>query len=189
MVLLEGEESSNWVELYNRGIETVDMSNWFFTKGIGYTFPLDTTMEPGEYLVVADDAAWLSNRFPEAHIIGDFNGNLSNGGEDLVLSDQRGNPADTIRYYDDGTWPEYADGGGCSLELIEPWANNNRAEAWAASNELGRSSWQNYVYRTVATSSPVGQDYLYSEFVMGLLDQGEILIDDIEVIEDPDGSC
>jgi hypothetical protein len=187
MVLLEGEESSIWVELYNRGIETVDMSSWSFTKGIGYTFPLDTTMEPGEYLVVADDAAWLSNRFPDAHIIGDFNGNLSNGGEDLVLSDQHGNPADTIHYYDDGTWPEYADGGGCSLELIEPWANNNRAEAWAASNELGRSSWQNYVYRTVATSSPVGQDYLYSEFVMGLLDQGEILIDDIEVIEDPDG--
>jgi hypothetical protein len=187
MVLLEGEESNNWVELYNRGIETVDMSSWSFTKGIGYTFPLDTTMEPGEYLVVADDAAWLSNRFPDAHIIGDFNGNLSNGGEDLVLSDQHGNPADTIHYYDDGTWPEYADGGGCSLELIEPWANNNRAEAWAASNELGRSSWQNYVYRTVATSSPVGQDYLYSEFVMGLLDQGEILIDDIEVIEDPDG--
>nr|MBC8470099.1 lamin tail domain-containing protein [Planctomycetota bacterium] len=187
MVLPEGDESNSWVELYNRGMETVDMSNWSFTKGIGYDFPLDTTMEPGEYLVVAKDAAWLSNRFPDKHIIGDFTGNLSNGGEDLVLSDQHGNPADTIRYYDDGTWPEYADGGGCSLELIEPWSNNNRAEAWAASNELGRSSWQNYVYRTVATSSPVGQDYLYSEFVMGLLDQGEILIDDIEVIEDPDG--
>ncbi len=189
MVLLEGEESNSWIELYNRGMETVDMSNWSFTKGIGYNFPIDTTMEPGEYLVVADDAAWLSNRFPDTYIIGDFNGNLSNGGEDLVLSDQHGNPADTIRYYDDGTWPEYADGGGCSLELIEPWANNNRAEVWAASNELGRSSWQNYVYRTVATSSPVGQDYLYSEFVMGLLDQGEILIDDIEVIEDPDGAA
>ncbi|MCP4610845.1 MAG: hypothetical protein GY845_19220 [Planctomycetes bacterium] len=187
MVLREGEESSSWIELYNRGIETVDMSNWSFTKGIGYNFPIDTTMEPGEFLVVADDAAWLSNRFPDAHIIGDFNGNLSNGGEDLVLSDQHGNPVDAICYYDDGTWPEYADGGGCSLELIEPWANNNRAEAWAASNELGRSSWQNYIYRTVAKSSPVGQDNLYSEFVMGLLDQGEILIDDIEVVEDPDG--
>ena len=187
--LSEGEESANWIELYNRSIETVDLSGWSFTDGIDFTFPQGTTMESGEYLVVADDAAWLSNRFPDAHIVGDFNGNLSNGGENLVLSDQHGNPADTVRYYDDGTWPEYADGGGCSLELIEPWANNNRAEVWAASNELGRSSWQNYVYRTVAKSSPVGQDSLYSEFVMGLLDQGEILIDDIEVIEDPDGAA
>jgi hypothetical protein len=187
MVLPKGGESTSWVELYNRGMETVDMSNWSFTKGIGYIFPLDTKMEPGEYLVLADDAVSLSNRFPDARIIGDFNGNLSNEGEELVLSDQNGNPVDTIRYYDDGTWPEYADGGGCSLELIEPSANNNRAEVWAASNELGRSAWQNYVYRTVAKSSPVGQDDLYSEFVMGLLDQGEILIDDIEVIEDPDG--
>jgi len=187
MGLPEAEESNSWVELYNRGMETVDMSNWSFTEGIGYNFPIDTTLEPGEYLVVAKDAAWLSNLFPDAHIIGDFNGNLSNEGEELVLSDQHGNTVDTIRYYDDGTWAEYADGGGCSLELIEPRANNNRAEAWAASNELERSSWQDYVYRKVSASSPVGQDYLYSEFVMGLLDQGEILIDDIEVIEDPDG--
>jgi hypothetical protein len=188
-VLPEGEESKSWVELYNRGMETVDLSDWSFTDGINFTFPQGTTMEPGEYLVVSENAPWLSSRFPDARIIGDFGGNLSNRGETLVLSDQYGNPADTIRYYDGGTWPEYADGGGCSMELIDPFADNNRAEAWAASNELGRSPWQEYVYPMVAGSSPVGNDNLYSEFVMGLLDQGEILIDDIQVIEDPDGAA
>ncbi|MFC1781474.1 lamin tail domain-containing protein [Planctomycetota bacterium] len=187
--LPEAAESANWIELYNRGIEAVDLSDWSFTDGITYTFPQGTTMESGEYLVVSENASWQSSKFPDARIIGDFGGNLSNGGENLVLSDHNGNPVDKVRYYDGGAWPEYADGGGCSLELIEPFANNNRPEAWAASNELARSPWQEYAYRMEAERSPVGNDSLYSEFVMGLLDQGEILIDDIEVIEDPDGAA
>ncbi len=35
----------------------------------------------------------------------------------------------------------------------------------------------------------MGDDSLYHEFVMGLLDEGEILIDDLRVIEDPDGAA
>ena len=39
----EGEE---YIELYNRGKTSVDVSGWKFTKGILYTFPLSTITEP-----------------------------------------------------------------------------------------------------------------------------------------------
>src|SRR6185503_12000615 len=58
-------------------------------------------------------------------------------------------------------------------------------EAWAASNESGRSSWRTYSYRGVAASSPVGPDGQWHEFVMGFLNAGEALLDDIMVIETP----
>jgi len=121
--------------------------------------------------------------------VGDFFGSLAHAGETLLLVDAVGNPVDELRYWDGGAWPEYADGGGCSLELIDARADNRRAEAWDASNGLSRSAWQDYAYRARAANSPVGRDELYSEFVMGLLDQGEILIDDIQVIQDPDGAA
>lgn len=183
------EDVQTWVELYNRGDMSVELSGWRFVKGIDFTFAPGTRLQPNTYLVVAKDSQFLRGRWPQVRIVGDFSGNLANEGETLLLVDAVGNPVDEVRYYDGGAWPEHADGGGCSLELIDTRADNNRAEAWDASNELGRSVWQDYAFRARAANSPVGRDELYSEFVMGLLDQGEILIDDIQVIEDPDGSA
>ena len=81
----------------------------------------------------------------------------------VVLKDPANNPADEVRYFDGGRWPEYADGGGSSLELRDPWADNAQAEAWAASDESGRSGWSNYTYRAVAQN--VLGPTLWNEFV------------------------
>jgi len=99
--------------------------------------------------------------------------------------DAADNPADAVQYYDDGRWPEAADAGGASLELRDPRADNNAGEAWAASDESSRSAWRTYSYRGVAAASAVGPDGQWKEFVMGLLDQGVVLLDDIAVIETP----
>ena len=96
---------------------------------------------------------------------------------------------DEVRYFDGGSWPGYADGGGCSLELRDARADNNNGQAWAAGDESAKTAWRSFSYRGVAERSPVGDDDLYREFVMGLLDEGEILIDDLRVIEDPDGAA
>jgi hypothetical protein len=181
------DESGTWVELYNKGTQAVDLSGWRFDKGISYTFPAGTTLAADGYLVVARDRVYLASLFPEVPIIGDFEGRLSNDGEELRLLDARGNPADEVRYYEGGTWPAAADGGGSSLELRDPRADNNCGAAWGASDESPRTAWQSFSYRGVVQASPVGNDNIYREFVMGLLDAGEILIDDIHVIEDPAG--
>ena len=181
------DKSKTWVELYNKGTQSVTLSGWRFNKGISYTFPEGTSLAAGEYLVVARDRASLASLFPDVPIFGDFEGRLSDDGEELRLLDARGNPVDQVRYYDGGTWPGAADGGGSSLELRDPRADNNCGSAWGASDESARSSWQSFSYRGVVQASPVGNDNIYHEFVMGLLDAGEILIDDIHVIEDPAG--
>ena len=182
-------ECGTWIELYNKGTETVDLSGWTFDKGIAYTFGEGTVLPADQYLVVARDRAYLAALFPDVPIVGNFEGRLANGGEELRLLDARGNPVDRVRYYDGGTWPDAADGGGSSLELRDPWADNDCGAAWAPSDESFRSSWQTVSYRGIVQASPVGNDGLYHEFVMGLLDAGEILIDDIHVIEDPDGAA
>jgi hypothetical protein len=104
----------------------------------------------------------------------------------FALIDAAGNPANQVRYFNDGRWPAYADGGGSSLELRDPNADNSNPGAWAASDETAKSSWQTYRYRAVA-QTVVGPE-LWSDFVLGLLGEGECLIDDITVVQSPDTS-
>ncbi len=184
-----GEDSLTWIELYNKGSKRVDLSGWRLAKAVNYVVPDGTVLAPDAYLVIAKDAGYLGGLHPDVPIVGNSSGRLSGGGEMIVLEDAVGNAVDQVRYYDGGSWPSYADGGGCSLELRDPRADNNAGTAWAASDESGRTAWQSFSYRGVAASSPVGDDNLYREFVMGLLYEGEILIDDLRVIEDPDGTA
>lgn len=178
-----------WVELHNRSAQPVDLAGWRFNEGITFEFPAGTVIGPGGFLVVANDPASLAAAFPGLTPLGPFAGNLSRNGERLVLRDALGNPADSVNYSDDGRWPTPADGGGSTLELRDPRADNNQGESWAASDESARSSWKTYTYEGTAASSAVGPDGQWREFVLGLLDQGEVLLDDISVVEAPAGAA
>ncbi len=186
----EGEpvvaRSEEWLELYNRGTEEVDLGGWQIVDAVTYLFPTGTVLAPDAYLVVARDAEALQADHPDITVVGDFTGRLDNHSDRILLLDAAGNPADEVRYFDGGRWPAAADGGGSSLELRDPWADNAAAEAWAASDEGLRSEWISYSYRGVAEPSAVGPDGVWEELVVGLLAAGEVLIDDLRVIRDPD---
>jgi Lamin Tail Domain len=182
------EQAEEWIELTNRGTTAVDLSGWQLVDGVTYTFPDGTELEPGAFLVVAGDAAALKAEHSDITVLGDFKGRLDNSSDRILLLDAIGNPADEVRYFDGGRWPEASDGGGSSLELRDVWADNSTAEAWAASDEVTRSGWATYSYRGTAESSAVGPDGAWEELVVGLLDRGEVLIDDLSVVRDPDGS-
>ena len=179
----DGTLSGTWIELLNRGDTEIDLSGWSMSDGIRFRFPAGTLLKAGEFLVVAEKPEILRTDNPTVRVLGPFSGQLSRSGERLVLSDADGNPADVVDYADSGRWPADADGGGSSLELQDPWADNASPEAWAASDESSRSSWVRHSYRTRAVSAP--GPTLWNEWVMGLLDAGECLIDDLQVVESP----
>lgn len=182
------ENSDNqWIEIANSGTLPVDLSGWDFGDGVSFEFPAGTTLAVGEHACIARDAAGFSAAFPGARLLGEFGGSLSRSGERLLLRDANKNPADELRYFDGGRWPDAADGGGSTLELRDLDADNASAEAWAASDETGQTAWRTYTYR--GTASADGGPTRWKEFNIGLLDSGEILIDDISVIEDPDGTA
>jgi hypothetical protein len=182
------ESEEQWVELFNRSSQDVSLAGWRLDEGIDFRFASNTVLPAGGYLVVARDPVALRAKYPDLAVVGPFTNQLSRRGERLVLKDAANNPADTVRYFEGGRWPWTADGGGSSLELREPRADNALAEAWAASDEGRKSAWRTYAYRGVAGPSAVGPDGQWREFVMGLLDAGEIWLDDIRVTESPDAS-
>ena len=181
------ESDEEWIELYNRGTAPVDLGGWTLRDAVDHEFPAGTVLGPGQYLVVTGDMATLSLKYPDIAIVGDFVGTLGNHDDRIRLLDAHENPADEVHYYESGRWAATADAGGSSLELRNPDADNSKAEAWAASDETGKSQWQTYSYRKVSLEDPSGARAAYNEFIFGLLDSGEFLIDDIRVVQDPDG--
>lgn len=176
------ERDEEWLELYNRGAAAIDLTNWKLDGGIEFDFPSGTIIPAGGYLVIAKDAAALAVKHPSISILGDYDQGLGNGGDLIVLEDSQGNPADEVRYYDSGKWHAKADGAGSSLELRDVDADNRFASAWSPSDELARTSWQTITYEGVATDDGFG-DNIYHELQIGFLDAGEVLIDDVSVIE------
>lgn len=176
-----------WLELRNRGTTSVDLGGWSFGAGVSFVFPSPTLIPPGGYCVVANSPGNFAAA-PGAIVLGPWSGSLSGGGEKITLLDAVGNPADEVAYLDGGRWPGAADAEGSTLELRDARSDNSLPGSWAASDERARRTWQTYTYRaTVGTST--GPDGQWQEFIFGLLDSGDVLIDDLRVIENPDGSA
>ncbi len=183
------ENDEEWIELTNRGTETVDLTGWRLRGGIEFDFEDDALLAPGAFLVVAEDAETLALKYPDITIIGDYRGTLRNG-EDLVeLRDALGNPVDQVHYLDETPWPAEADGGGSSLELRHPDMDNSVPEAWAASDESLKSEWHTYTYRATA-QRPVYTANVRSfhELRMGFIQAGRCYVDNVRVVHDPDGA-
>lgn len=183
------DDDEEWIELYNRGDAPVDLSGWQLVDAVAFTFPDGAQIEAGGFLVVTGDSAGFAAAHPEVTALGDWSGRLDNQSDRILLLDARGNPADEVRYYDGGRWPVEADGDGATLELRDPAADNLAGEAWAASALGDNSEWISVSYRGVAGSSAVGPDGTWEELVLGLLDRGELLLDDLSVVRDPDGAA
>jgi len=185
------QSDEEWLELFNRSDQTVDVTGWSIEQAVDYAFPGGTTIPPGGYLVVARDPEALRGSYPSIaeRIVGPYTGSLGDRSDQIVLVDAAGNRADEVTYFDNGKWPAAADGGGSSLELTDPLADNRSALAWSASREGEASAWRSYTYQGVATPSSVGPDGQFHELILGLLDRGEVLLDDIRVTQDPGGAA
>lgn len=110
-----------YVELLNTGDEPLPLGGVVFTEGIYYTFPDGVSLSPGGYVILAKDPAAFSARFmvPEGvTVVGGYDGQLSNSGEELILEDAEGNVIHRFEYDDD--WYPLTDGQGFSLSKHDP---------------------------------------------------------------------
>ncbi len=192
------DERYEYVELYNKGTSTVSLSGWAFTDGIDYEFDEGTEMPPDSYLVVAKDPNLLESVYDNLNIgvnlVGPYLGGLDDHSERIRLSCplKEVNPdtgqlevymatADEVTYYDGGRWPIWTDGQGASLELRDPRSDNDTPDAWAASDESGKTTWKQFSFTINSSDSNYTHDRV-TVFDVILLNRGEVLLDDLELI-------
>lgn len=169
-----------WIELFNRSAIAIDLTGWRLAGGIGFDFPAGTTLAAGGYLVVAANPASL----PGIGALGPWSGKLSRNHDRIVLEDALGNRADDAVYFSGGHWSEYADGGGSSLELLDPRADRHHPQSWAASDETAKAGWQTFTWRGPANPAVAGEPTQWNELDLCLTEgPGEVLIDDVRVTD------
>jgi hypothetical protein len=122
------------LELANPSGQAVDLSGWQLTGGVEATLPPGSVIPAGgRALVVNDDPTFRAVHGPDQLVLAEYEGNLSNSGEAVVLDDPtRPDPVDEVAYDDAAPWPTAPDGGGPSLERIDLEADGGAAAAWAA---------------------------------------------------------
>jgi len=194
---ISGNDDDQYLELYNNGTNTADLSGWQFVAGIDYTFPAGITLAPGAYLVVAKNEANLFAKYPNlnaANTVGNYSGKLPHKGGRVALARPdfyvTTNGAlittntilaveDEVTFKSGGRWGQWAHGGGSSLELINPNTDHRLAYNWADSDETGKSSWTNLTFTGLMDNGANFEGGKVDVVQVGILDVGEALVDNL----------
>lgn len=135
-----------FVELFNASASAQDLTGWYvLDDNDGHDHcVLSGTLAAGAYLVVVGNPALFNAAYPSVHNINphyfDADGagwSLGNSGDSVRLFDNARQLMDVVTYSDGGNWPTSPDGGGPSLELLNPHADNALPTSWDPSEADG----------------------------------------------------
>jgi hypothetical protein len=170
-IMCDPPAGGEYLELYNRGSQAVDLSQWTLQVGTeSYRLPFGTMMGPTSYLVVADTQQSLTNYFTEL------------GDADSLIQRYPGTPlwdwpvvwtaateyasrvvelptltlpnSGAIMTLSDltgtlvdtvtyGTTPPWPTNPAAAFELVDAESGNNTGTAWRSSSLVGTPGWVN----------------------------------------------
>src|SRR4029077_18543429 len=85
---ISGNDDDQYIELYNRSANSVNLGGWELSGAVSFTFPTNTLLSPDSYLVIGRNAGRLRTNYSNLDLVnclGDFAGKLSHNGEHLAL--------------------------------------------------------------------------------------------------------
>jgi hypothetical protein len=145
----QGGNNGEFIELFNNSGSVIDLSGYSFKNAMRFTFPEKTVIQPGEYILVANNAGTFNNK--PCQVFEWFDGKLSNNGEKIILTNPFNHIVDEVDYGIEYPWPVNSNGKGYSLSLLDPQKDNSLPESWQATlvsagekNQTSITEWLNY---------------------------------------------
>ncbi len=130
-----------FIEIKNIGTTPVDLAGARLTTGVTFSLTGESaiSLAPGECAIIAGNPEAFALRYGHRqNVLGPFQGDLSNGGERLVLLGESGQTIFDFTY--DDAWHPLSDGGGHSLVVVDPAASPaafSTRQNWRASVTVG----------------------------------------------------
>ncbi|PIE51743.1 hypothetical protein CSA37_07000 [Candidatus Fermentibacteria bacterium] len=126
------DEHMEWIELYNSSAEAVNLAGMMLSDGNNQLYLGHYLLAPDTYGVVcANQSSFEAAYGTEIRVIpwsGEWT-RLRNSSDEIIVYSEDGTVLETLRYDEnwgaDGTTPSPADGGGASLERIDPSGPND----------------------------------------------------------------
>jgi hypothetical protein len=192
---ITGSELDEYVEFHNRSTGSVDLNGWQVhgVQNDNSAFVISGTapVAAGSYLVIAKDPSQLFGKYPNLNAnntaANGYSGVLADSGERLLLFNPNSNLVDEVTYQCGGRWGKWSDGGGSSLELIDPDADNRLPSNWGDSDESAKSSFPTTHNVSFSGTIEFSDGSPLNTLELGLLNVGECLLDDVEIFLNPSG--
>ena len=131
--LFPNAEAGNWIEIYNRETDTVDMSQWTLKLSKPYkTFkiPSGTLVSPNGFLIISQDTASFSNWHEETSLVtGPFEFFLDENGEQLSLWDELDRLVIQMEFSSKAPWPNNLN-TSFTIELQELTSDFHQPQNW-----------------------------------------------------------
>ncbi len=125
-----GSDDLEFIEILNAGNSPAPIGGLQVNSGFSFTFP-ELELPAGGIVLLAQNEAEA-----EAFFGMDFydwgNGEITNGDEEIAITNFSGTLIDTVNYLDESPWPAEADGNGPSIELLDAGLDNNQGANWYA---------------------------------------------------------
>ncbi len=117
------DPNSEFIELMNIGVESINLNQAELTKGVEFIFG-SLEVAPGDRVVVVRNIDAFTAQYPDFSgvIAGEYSGSLDNGGERIKLIDVLGTEILDFDYKD--SWYDITDGEGFSLVIKDPLASD-----------------------------------------------------------------
>ncbi|NLF39670.1 hypothetical protein GX586_09510 [bacterium] len=128
------DETFEFLEFKNVGESDMDLAGVSIVQGVTFTFPPASVLAPGAFAVVVANEGSFTSRYAGVAAAGVYGGQLSNGGETLLVQDPQGAPLVSIAYSD--TWHPVTDGGGHSLVRTAVDGDVNLPATWRPSTHV-----------------------------------------------------
>ncbi|WP_273445008.1 CotH kinase family protein [Neolewinella agarilytica] len=147
-----GKAGGDWLELYNRSTESVELLGWQISDGHHTTRLPNVTIGPNDYLVICEKEADFRRAYPAAHmVVGGLGFGLDKDGETLGLYGPLGGYVNQVTYTiaDPDTSFVHA--------LVLPGLDNTDIRHWATQSGSGTPCTANPDY--LQTAVVTQQDY------------------------------
>jgi len=130
-------DPEDWVELFNRSDQYVDLSGWVVKDADNlhaYTVRPGTVLEPRGFEVICRNRVAFETVYPEvSRYQGGFDFGFSSMGEVIRLFNSRMEMVDFVNYGITDPWPRVVPGSGYTIALLDPALDNALPESWALS--------------------------------------------------------
>lgn len=126
-----GNDSLEFIEIYNKGNAAVNVKGFYFSRGIKDTLP-DVSIASKAFYVVTNNSVLFKQKFGKD--VRQWLGSdaLSNSGETIEIKNPAGVLVDSVRYDDVAPWPTTPKGSGSSLVLCDLNSDNDVVANWSA---------------------------------------------------------
>ncbi|MEO8426231.1 MAG: lamin tail domain-containing protein [Verrucomicrobiota bacterium] len=154
-------EDFEYIVLKNNGPLELDLTGVNFTNGIEFSFSgaAITNLGPGQrVLLVKNGAAYASRYGGGVPLVGSYQGNLDNSGENLRLEDAVGETILDFSY--NNSWYPETDGAGSALITVDetaPWFAWESKTNWRPAlpiYNLGIASWRAKYFSAIEITDP-----------------------------------